>query len=271
MRRSTAFRKRRRQPYDCDSGQPLVPEKEGSISQHPAKSDFIANISHEIRTPMNAIMGFAQMLQGTNLSPQQQDYVSVILDSGKKLLLIINNLLDLSNLQTGKMTLNPISCKPLETAGKLWDHYRPQILAKNLKPVLDCEKDIPELYFDCEKLERILGYLLSNALKYTSKGFISLKMSLRKGRDNGLFLFLEVADSGIGIAPELLPYIFEDFEQADNSITRPYEGLGIGLSLAKQTVTLMGGKIWCLSTPGQGSQFFIEVPTMPAKGEQLWP
>lgn len=271
MRRSTAYRKRHGQSGNGETRQPLVPEKNGNNRQHHTKSDFIANVSHEIRTPMNAIMGFAQMLQSTNLNPQQQDYVAVILDSGKKLLRIISNLLDLSNLQMGKMTLNPVSCKPLEMAAKLWDHYRPQILAKNLRPVLDCAADLPELYFDAEKLERILGYLLSNALKYTSKGFISLKMSLREKRENGLILFLEVADSGIGITPELLPQIFEDFEQADNSITRPYEGLGIGLSLAKQTVTLMGGKIWCLSTLGQGSRFFIEVPVMPAKGEQPWP
>ncbi len=260
MRRSTAFRKRRMQAQQGFKQQETKLEDISSLGQDNVKSAFIANISHEIRTPMNAIMGFAQMLQGTNLNLQQQDYVSVILDSGKKLLRIINNLLDLSNLQMGKMTLNPVTCKPVETAQKLWEHYRPQIVGKKLKPVLDCATELPELNFDCEKLECVLSYLLSNAIKYTSRGFVSLKMSLKKNREGKPVLFLEVSDSGIGISPELLPRIFEEFEQADNSITRPFEGLGIGLSLARQTVELMGGKIWCNSILGQGSQFFVEVP-----------
>lgn len=270
MRRSTAFRKRRLKAKLPDAIQPTRQLDGDTSAANPGKSEFISNISHEIRTPMNAIMGFAQMLQGTKLTPQQTDYVNVILDSGRKLLLIINNLLDLSNLQMGKTLLNPITCLPMETAGKLWDQYRPLIQAKGLTPVLDCASDIPELVFDCEKLERVLGYLLSNAIKYTNQGFISLKMSMKKARDDKYSLFLEVADSGIGITPELLPHIFEEFEQADNSITRPYEGLGIGLSLAKQTVTLMGGKIWCHSIPEQGSQFFVEVPVDRAMKEQGW-
>lgn len=267
MRRSTAFRKRQNTQKNQAQGKGLSPESQSSAHPQSLKSDFIANISHEIRTPMNAVMGFAQMLHGTNLNAQQRDYVEVILDSSKKLLRIINNLLDLSNLQLGKAKLNPVSCNPQETSQKLWDHFRPQILAKNLRPVLDCAAGIPELNFDCEKLDRVLGYLLSNAIKYTSKGFVALKMSMKQGPQGSHLLLLEVSDSGIGISPELMPHVFEDFEQADNSITRPYEGLGIGLSLAKKTVLLLGGKIWCTSVPDQGSQFFIEIPVELSKEE----
>ncbi len=255
MRRSTAIRKRKQKTQSFNAGMVLPSE---SVAK--AKSAFIANISHEIRTPMNAIMGFAQMLKNSGLNEQQKDYVEVILDSGKKLLLIISNLLDLSNLQLGKTTLNPRPCLPSELADKLWQHFIPLVAAKKLQPILEIQPDIPEVLVDSGKLERVAGYMISNAIKYTSSGFVAFRISYKSISEQELSLCLEVADSGIGISEEQLPYIFDVFEQGDSSITRPYGGMGIGLGLSQQIVALMGGSIKVQSKLGEGSRFFLELP-----------
>ncbi|PKN72545.1 MAG: hypothetical protein CVU50_06710 [Candidatus Cloacimonetes bacterium HGW-Cloacimonetes-3] len=225
-----------------------------------AKSAFITNISHEIRTPMNAIMGFAQMLQNTGLNEKQADYVNVILDSGKKLLLIIGNLLDLSNLQLGKTSLNLGTCVVHELADKLWQHFHPLIRTKNLEAILECAPDIPKLMLDCEKVERVLSFVISNAIKYTTTGFVALRIYAKPLEAGSVMLCMEVADSGIGISADKIKHIFHVFEQADNSITRNYGGLGIGLGLSQQIVLLLGGNIRVQSTPGKGSRFFIDIP-----------
>ncbi|MDD2228446.1 MAG: ATP-binding protein [Candidatus Cloacimonetes bacterium] len=225
-----------------------------------AKSAFIANISHEIRTPMNAIMGFAQMLQNTKLNERQADYVDVILDSGKKLLLIISNLLDLSNLQLGKTALNPRNCNVQDVTDKLWQHFEPIIRAKHLDAILECAPDIPVIMLDCEKVERVLSFIISNAIKYTTVGFVAIRVYTKPCADSELMLCMEVADSGIGISADKQEHIFDVFEQADNSVTRPYGGTGIGLGLSQQIVLLLGGTIRVQSTLGTGSRFFIEVP-----------
>lgn len=229
-----------------------------------AKNAFIANISHEIRTPMNAIMGFAQMLRGSGLNEQQADYVNVIIDSGKKLLLIIGNLLDLSNLQLGKTTLNPVPCHPEAMADRLWQHSRIPIANKNLNPILECAKDMPELILDCEKVERVVCYIISNAVKYTQTGFVKFSIYTKPLSEREVLLCLEISDSGIGISEDKLPFIFEVFEQADNSITRAYNGMGIGLGLSRQLVALLGGTITAKSTLGEGSRFIIEIPALKA-------
>ncbi|MDD3534159.1 MAG: histidine kinase dimerization/phospho-acceptor domain-containing protein, partial [Candidatus Cloacimonetes bacterium] len=139
------------------------------------KRAFISKVSHEIRTPMNAIMGFAQMLKSTELNAQQADYVDVILESGNKLLDIISNLLNLSSLQLRKTDLHPIDCNLNQFIDNIWQRFRPLIVAKNLKPILEVEANLPFARLDSEKLERVLSYLLSNALKFTVKGSVCLK------------------------------------------------------------------------------------------------
>jgi len=264
MRRSTAQRKKQPKNYPArQATKNSIPEKHGETVAK-AKSAFIANISHEIRTPMNAIMGFAQMLQNSGLNEQQADYVDVIIDSGKKLLLIINNLLDLSNLQLGKTSLNLKPVCPNDLAAKLWHHFRPLIQAKKLNPILECDTDLELVLADSEKIERVAGYILSNAIKYTSRGFVAFRISSKYLGNNQLTLCLEVSDSGIGIPDDRLESIFDVFEQGDNSITRSYGGMGIGLGLSRQIVTLMNGSIKVQSTVGEGSRFFIEIPVRPA-------
>lgn len=225
-----------------------------------AKNAFISNVSHEIRTPMNAIMGFAQMLQSTALNTKQSDYVDVILDSGKKLLILINNLLDLSNLQLGKTTLHPVDCNLEQLVTKVWNHYRPLIAAKNLNPILERPEQLPMIQVDCEKVERVLSFILSNALKFTLKGSITLRLTLNTDdQDMGQLVF-EVEDTGCGIEPERLKYIFDVFEQGDNSVTRAYPGMGLGLSLSSRLVELLGGKIGATSSPHRGSCFHFQIP-----------
>jgi len=259
MRRSKAHRKQT--AYLPSGKQKSHAEKDPSAeSIAHAKSAFIANISHEIRTPMNAIIGFAQMLKNSGLNAQQADYVEVIIDSGKKLLLIISNLLDLSNLQLGKTTLNPRPGNLNELTDRLWQRFRPLILAKNLSPILECATDFPEFIADSEKIERVAGYIISNAIKFTPSGFVAFRSSSKPLSGNQMLLCLEVADSGIGIEPDRLSTIFDVFEQGDNSITRPFGGMGIGLGLSRQIVELMKGTIKVHSTPGEGSRFIIEIP-----------
>jgi signal transduction histidine kinase len=225
-----------------------------------AKNAFIANVSHEIRTPMNAIMGFAQMLQSTELDAKQADYVDVIMDSGKKLLILINNLLDLSNLELGKTSLHPIDFDLDSTIRKVWNHFRPLIAAKNLKPLLDCPEHLPIIRADGEKVERVLSFILSNALKYTLQGQICLRVKLNQPSEGKALLEIEVEDTGCGIEADKLEHIFDAFEQADNSVTRAYQGLGLGLTLSGRLVRLLGGDIGATSTYGEGSCFFIKLP-----------
>jgi len=225
-----------------------------------AKNAFISNISHEIRTPMNAIMGFAQMLKNTDLNPQQSDYLDVILDSGKKLLLLIGNLLDLSNLQMGRTNLYPVDCDLDKMIERVWSQYRPLIAEKNLKPILEIPPDLPIAIVDEEKLERVLCFILSNAIKFTTIGSVALRMELMDCSSEYPWLDIEVEDTGCGIEPERLKYIFQAFEQADNSITRTFPGLGLGLGLSSKIVELLGGEISATSTVDQGSCFHMKIP-----------
>lgn len=266
MRRSTALRKKLNPNSNGKSAPIKQKAEQPNETSNIAKSAFIGNISHEIRTPMNAIMGFAQMLKNSNLNEQQSDFVDVILDSGKKLLLIINNLLDLSNLQLGKSTLNLRPSDPAYISDKLWQHFRPLILAKKLNPILECDPDLPKVMADCEKIERVVGYIISNAIKYTSSGFITFRTGVKTLEGDRLLLCLEVSDSGIGIPEDQLESIFDVFEQGDNSITRSYGGMGIGLSISRQIVALMGGNIRVQSKVNEGSRFFVEIPVLPADG-----
>ncbi len=225
-----------------------------------AKNAFISNISHEIRTPMNAIMGFAQMLQSTELNAKQADYVDVILESGNKLLTIIKNLLDLSNLQIRRMTLHPVDCSLNQLIEGIWQHHRPRIAAKNLNPVLEIENNLPIARLDREKLERVLNYILSNAIKFTESGSVFLRVKLLQTSHGESCLDIEVEDTGCGIETDQLELVFEAFEQGDNSETRAYPGMGLGLRISSMLVELMGGEIGVCSRPSEGSCFHLTLP-----------
>ncbi|MFA7543054.1 MAG: ATP-binding protein [Candidatus Cloacimonadaceae bacterium] len=226
------------------------------------KRDFLGNVSHEMRTPMNAIMGFAQMLQGTNLDATQAEYVDVIYQSAKNLLGLISGLLDIASLHEGKMDLNPVNFDPELFINRLWASYRPQGEAKNLIMSLEKPPHLPPLKGDMEKIARVLGFLLSNALKFTEKGYIRLKMELERIEDDQGVLCFEVEDSGCGIEAEYLAKIFDLFEMVDSSYSRKYQGLGLGLSLTTRLVEILDGSLGAASTPDKGSCFYFQVPVL---------
>ena len=238
----------------------LVEARDAAQKANVAKSAFLANMSHEIRTPMNAILGFAQMLKTTNLNDVQADFANVIIDSGYKLLSIINDILDLSNLEVGKTQVTPSECSVDQIVNKIWTQYRPIIAAKNIVPELFVQDDIPLLMIDIEKVTRVLLSILSNAVKFTETGRITFQTSYREISDIMGELTFRVSDTGIGISEDKLGAIFNIFEQVDNSITRRYGGMGMGLGLSAKIVKILDGAISVQSNVNQGAEFTISIP-----------
>jgi signal transduction histidine kinase/DNA-binding response OmpR family regulator len=225
-----------------------------------AKSEFLANVSHEIRTPINALLGIAELLADTELTPEQRRHVQVFRSSGQSLFELINDLLDLSKIEAGRLELHE---EPLRLRALLED--RIALLAarareKGLALQLEIADDVPAVVRgDATRLAQALTNLLGNALKFTPSGSVRLAVA----RDGNEGLAFTVSDTGIGIAPSKLETIFEPFTQADGSVTRAFGGTGLGLSITRSLVQLMGGTIGVESTPGVGTRFTIRLP-MPA-------
>jgi signal transduction histidine kinase/HPt (histidine-containing phosphotransfer) domain-containing protein len=225
-----------------------------------AKSEFLANVSHEIRTPINALLGIAELLAESELTPEQRRHVQVFRSSGHSLFELINDLLDLSKIEAGRLELHE---EPLRLRALLED--RIALLAarareKGLALQLDITDDVPAVVRgDATRLAQALTNLLGNAIKFTPAGSVRLAVA----RDGSEGLAFTVSDTGIGIAPSKLETIFEPFTQADGSVTRAFGGTGLGLSITRSLVQLMGGTIGVESTPGAGTRFTIRLP-MPA-------
>ncbi len=228
------------------------------------KSAFLANMSHEIRTPMNAIFGFAQLLADHVNEPLQKEWVASIRKSGQMLLALINDVLDLSKIEAGKLQLNPQGTDIAELVAESAGLFEPMAEAKGL--LLRCEIDTSDLVpvaVDAQRLRQILMNLLSNAVKYTETGEIVVRVSmlpspLGEGRD----LRISVQDSGTGIDPDEQARIFEPFYQADSLDGKPRQGTGLGLSITKRLVDLMHGRIHVASRPGEGATFRIDIPDL---------
>ena len=246
----------------------LLEEKLHAEQSVREKSAFLANMSHEIRSPMNAILGFSELLEPDGLTPKQAQYVRAIRDSGAALLHLINDILDLSKLEAGKLELHPDPTDMRDSCGFLRTVFGQQALTKSLQLQFELSPGLPRaLMLDRLRLRQVLVNLLSNAIKFTERGCVKTRVSWEpQGEGRSGTLMIDVEDTGIGIPAEELEEVFEPFVQAEGQQTAEKEGTGIGLTIVKRLTELMGGSVTVESTVGQGTVFHLRFANVPVSG-----
>ncbi|MBB2487858.1 response regulator [Mitsuaria sp. WAJ17] len=226
-----------------------------------AKSAFLANMSHEIRTPMNAIIGLTYLARRDSVEPAQQDRLKKVADAAEHLLSVINNVLDISKIEAGKLHLEA----GIFSVNQLLDNIASMMAQRAAEKQLQVQQDVPDelqnrvLMGDAQRITEILINFAGNAIKFTDQGFVRLRAHVLAETPQQLRLRFEVQDSGIGISEEAQARLFQDFEQADSSTTRRYGGTGLGLAISRRLARLMGGEVGVQSAPGEGSLFWLEL------------
>lgn len=225
------------------------------------KSDFLANMSHEIRTPMNAVIGMAEMALREDLSDEAREYIMQIKNAGRILLYIINDILDYSKIESGNVEIRPEEYEPRMLLMDVTNIIMSRLVDKDVEFLLRMNPSLPsKLFGDSQRLRQILINLANNAVKFTYKGHVAIDVDFEMTKEDEADIIISVSDTGIGIAKEDIPKIFQSFRQVDSKRNRSIEGTGLGLPITKNLIELMGGKIGVESEYGRGSRFYFRVP-----------
>jgi len=234
--------------------------KEIAESANKTKSTFLAKISHELRTPMNGIIGMTSLLLGSEIDEKQRKFLNVVKVSADNLLKIINDIIDITKIEAGKIEIFITSFNIHEIAVQSIELFEETAKTKGLQILLDIDRNMPTaLKGDPVRLQQILSNLISNSIKFTDKGFIEVSIKQKSRKDNDIELLCSVKDTGIGIPIDKIGLLFQTFSQVDGSFTRRHGGAGLGLAISKDLVEMMGGHIWVESVPEKGTTIFFTV------------
>ena len=248
----------------------LAKAKEAAEAANRAKSAFLANMSHEIRTPMTAILGFSDILLGDTTRQEANEAARIIKRNGEYLLAIINDILDLSKIETGKFEITPSVCSPGQIVSDVLSTMKISADAKGLSLSLDYEGDLPEsIHSDPFSLRQILVNLIGNAIKFTEIGGVQVVLRSFAGADNLPKFNFDIIDTGIGLSEQQIDMLFQPFSQVDMSTRRRFGGTGLGLAISRRLAVMLGGDITVHSVPGKGSRFSVTIDTGPLDGIKL--